>query len=98
MGGLPTETPLDIDLLDRDPLDRDLPPSPWKEHGTRDRDSPEGTWGQAATQEVTPRPNRMTQASENITLPQLHLRAVIITDYYTGTLSIFYLRRYFIEN
>ena len=50
---------------------------PPKEHGTRDthREPLERTWDQEARQEVIsyrvpPHPDRMTDASENITLPQ----------------------------
>ena len=51
-----------------------------------DTDPLEGTWDQAARQEVTsygnpaPRPlDRMTDMCENITLPQLRLRAITST-------------------
>ena len=70
--GSPYRYPLEMNPLDRDPLTE----TPQKEHGTRDREPPQGTWDQAARHEVTSHrdppynTNRMTDASENITLPQ----------------------------
>ena len=67
-GGLPTVPSLDRDPLVTDPLKRT------KEHGTRSWEPLEGTWDQAARQgsDIMRRPpvDRMTDASENITLPQ----------------------------
>ena len=53
-----------------------------KEHWTRHRDSPEGTWDQAARQDVTSfrDPRRQANTCEYVTLPELCLQAVKVSN------------------